>query len=139
LARLAFISLAQTVSAGGCSGLLTVQSQDAFGIPSNVAAATPVGLASSSATTAFESSSSCTAVITGVAIGAGANTASFYFTDTAAGNPTLTASATGFTSATQLETVNPAPAKQLVFFTAAQTVTAGVCSLIATVQSQDNF
>ena len=46
--------------------------------------------------------------IASVAIAAGSSTASFKYVDTLASTPTLTAAATGLTSATQVETVNSA-------------------------------
>src|SRR5580700_8938397 len=53
--------------------------------------------------------------------------------------PTLTATATGLTSATQQETVFAAAAAQFAFTTSAQTLTAGVTSGVLTVQLQDAF
>ena len=64
---------------------------------------------------------------------------SFYWKDTQAGTPTLTAATSGFTSAIQSQTVNAATASQLVFTSAAQTQIAGACALITNLQTQDQY
>src|SRR5205823_2552471 len=120
---------------GACSGTVTVQSQDTFGNPSNVAAATTVNLATTSTGGVFYSSSTCTTASATAVIAAGTSTQSFWFKDTKSGSPTESASATGLATATQIEAINPAAAAALVFATAAQTVVAGACSGVATVQS----
>lgn len=61
--------------------------------------------------------------------------ASFFYTDTTAGTPTITL--TGGNTAQQTETIF-GPATKLVFTNTAVTVTAGVCSSALTVQSQDS-
>src|SRR5439155_4163809 len=87
----------------------------------------------------FYSGSGCSTVVASVTIAAGASSAGFYFKDTKAGTSTLTAAASGLTSGTQAETINAASPSKLAFTTAGQTVVAGTCSTIATVQSQDGF
>jgi hypothetical protein len=127
------------MTAGVCSLTVTVQSQNAAGTPTNVLSSTPVSLSTTSTGGAFYSDAGCTTAITSVTIPGGSNSASFYYKDTKAGAPTITASATGLTSATQTETVNAAAPSKLVFTTLAQTLTAGVCSATITVQTQDTF
>ncbi len=61
--------------------------------------------------------------------------ASFFYTDTTAGNPTITL--TGGNTATQTETIVGPPSK-LVFTSTPVTVTVAVCSAALTVQSQDS-
>ena len=56
-------------------------------------------------------------------IPAGASSASFYYTDTLAGAPTISAALTGQAAATQIETVLPGPLAKLALTPAAATVT----------------
>lgn len=89
-------------------GPITVQTQDANGNPSNVAANTIVNLGSNSAGTYVFSLTKEGTAVTGVTIAAGSNSATFYYGDTRAGSPTIIVSATGLASATQTLTVTPA-------------------------------
>ncbi|HYV47866.1 MAG TPA: PKD domain-containing protein, partial [Myxococcaceae bacterium] len=138
-AKLAFVTASQTVTAGTCSAIATVQSRDQFGNPSDASAAIPVALASSSTGGTFYSDSGCTASVTGVTIGAGSRTASFYFKDTRAGSPALTATAAGLTAATQVETIVPGAPLKLAFATPPRTAGAGLCSPGLTVESRDSL
>ncbi|HVE82945.1 MAG TPA: SBBP repeat-containing protein, partial [Myxococcales bacterium] len=139
--KLVFTTSAQTVPAGSCSGPVTVQSQDASSVPTNVSALTVVNLtASPSSGFAFYSDPGCSTTTTSVNIAAGGNTTpSFYFKGTVAGSVTVTAAASGLSSANQVETITVLAVSQLVFTTSAQTVNAGVCSTVATVQRQDSL
>src|SRR5439155_7929527 len=94
-ARLSIVTPAQNVVAGGCSAIATVQSQDSFGNPVNVGSTTGVALSSSSGTGGFYSDPGCSAAISGLTLANGTNAASFYFKDSRAGTPTLTAAASG--------------------------------------------
>ena len=76
---------------------------------------------------------------TTVAIPAGGSDVNFYYADTTAGAPTITATAAGFAPATQQEIVVAAAPSQVAFITAAQTLTAGVPSQTMTVQLEDAF
>src|SRR5205807_750677 len=85
--------------------------------------------------------------ITQVTITNGTSSASFKYKDTQSGSPTITAAATGLTSALQTETVNPASATQIRVETAvdgtgtvvpAQNVTAG-SSITVYAISRDTF
>jgi hypothetical protein len=86
------------------------------GLPITARTALPVTVTSSSAQGTFSTSPlgpwSPTLSLT-VAAGA-STTGSFYYLDTHAGNPVITASAEGVTSATQTQTVTPGPAVSLV-------------------------
>jgi hypothetical protein len=109
--QLSVTSAAQTLTAGVPSSPLTVQLQDGAGTPLNAASPTTVSLSSSSPRGTFAPSAagpwSSTLSLT---IPAGASTTpGFYYEDTQAGTPTLTASSSGSTNATQTETVNPGP------------------------------
>jgi len=107
---LAFTTTAQTLTAGAPSGPMTVQLQNGSGTPMNASSNLTVTLSSSSAQGAFSASQGGTYTATlNVTIPTGSSTTpSFYYQDTKAGSPTLTASAGGTASATQTETVNAA-------------------------------
>jgi len=138
-AQLQFTTPQQTLIAGSCSSVMSVQSQDSFGNPANLVTTTTVGLATTSGGGAFYSDAGCTTNAASVSIASGTSVASFYYRDTAAGTPTLTASANGLTSDTQTEDVDAAAASRLAFTTAPQSVTAGLCSAVLTVQSRDTY
>ena len=84
----------------GDSLQLTVQLQDADGSPRPANIATTVNLATSSAGGDFDVSSDgpFDGSVTSVTVAAGTSSAEFYYQDSAAGSPTLTASAAGLTS-----------------------------------------
>jgi len=108
---LAFATAPQTLTAGIPSGPIAVQLQTSAGAAESASSPVTVSLTSSSAQGAFSASASAPWTSTlSVTIAAGSSTSgSFYYLDTKAGSPTLTASATDATSGTQTETVNPAP------------------------------
>lgn len=135
--RLVFTTAPQTLIAGACSAVATVQSRDPQGNPSAPAANTTVTLASG-AGVAFFSDAACTVAATVTLLGA-TTTAGFYFRGTSAGPRTVTASAVGFTAATQNETINPAAPSKLVITSAPLSAQAGACSTAVTVQVQDAF
>ena len=112
-----------TASNSATLGPITVQQQDAFGDPVPTTVPITVTLSSSSAGGAFSSTSGGGA-ITSVTIPAGSSSApTFYYGDTVAGSPTITAAATGLVSGTQTETINAGSASKLAItsspFTAA--------------------
>lgn len=137
-ARLAFATPPRTVIAGGCSPVVTVQSQDTFGNAAALSAGTTVTLSIGSATARLYSDSGCTTLLSGqVTIGAGTSSADFYFRDTVAGTPAINATASPLSPASQTETVAAATPDSLVFVTGPQTLTAGACSAVVTVEAQD--
>lgn len=141
-ARLAFTTASQTLLAGNCSGLATLQSQTSGGAPASVAVATVVNLSSLSTTMGFYSDVNCQNPLSTITIAAGQSTASFHFRDTTAGMPVINATTGGLTATSQGETINPATASRLAFVTPPRTVVAGTCSgasRVVTVQSQDTF
>jgi hypothetical protein len=138
-AVLSFMNGSETVAAGACSGAATLQTEDLGGNPSPIASALVVSLATTSSAGTFYSDSACTTAVTTVSVAASASSATFYFKDTKAGSPTLTASATGFTSATQIETITPMAPITLVFATPAQTIPAGTCSAGVVVLTTDTY
>jgi len=127
-AQLAFETAPQGLIAGQCSAAVTVQLQDSAGHLASATAATTVTLATTSIGGAFFSDAGCATATTEVVIAAAASVVSFYYRDTAAGLPTLTATANGLTEANQTERVEATAASKLVVVTAAQSVTAGACS-----------
>ena len=136
--QLLFTTMAQTLTAGVVSATLTVQEEDPFGNVTTTAET--VNLSSFNAATGlFKDNATGLTTITSVSIPAGSSTASFKYVDTLASSPTLTAAATGLSSATQTETVIAAAASQLLFTTSAQALTAGVVSGTLTVQEEDPF
>jgi hypothetical protein len=108
-AKLVFTTSTQTnITAGVASGVITVQVQDSNGNPVNVITATNINLTTTaSGTGSFSLSSTTWSNITSLTISAGNNSGSFYYKDTKASSPTITASSMGLTSATQTETVAP--------------------------------
>lgn len=138
--RLAFTTPPRSPVAGSCSAVLSVESRDAFGNPSDVSVATAVALsASPGAGQTFHSDAACTASATGLTIAAGTRSASFYLLATAAGSVDVTASVTGWSAATQVQAVAPAPPAALAFVTAPQVLTAGACSAAATLEVRDAY
>jgi hypothetical protein len=94
----------QTLTAGVAGAAMTVSSSPAPSAP------LAVTLSSSSSKGAFSTSPSgpWTATL-GVTVGTGGASGSFYYEDTAAGSPTITASASSWTPATRTETVTAGP------------------------------
>ncbi len=137
-ARLIFTSAAVSGAASSSDtlGPITVQEQDQFGNPTTIAET--VNLSSTAGTGTFAATSGGTAT-TSINIPVGSSSASFFYGDTSAGTPTITAAATGLTSATQGETITAGTPAKLVFSTAAVSGTASSSATLApiTVQEQD--
>ena len=103
--KLVFTSSAQTFAAGSTSGVITVQRQNASGTP-GTCGATTVDLSSSSGAGSFRDAGN-TATITSVVIPGGSSDATFRYTDTVVGTPSVTATdhAAVLTQASQTQTV----------------------------------
>ena len=86
-------------------GPITVQQEDAYGNVATSGSPSTVNLNSTSAGASFADHFGG-AAITAVTIPGGYSTATFYYGDTKAGTPTITAAASGMTSATQQETIS---------------------------------
>ena len=139
-ASLAFSSLVQSKAAGTCSAAVTVQTRDAFGSASSVSTNTAVNLSASPGTGfAFYSDASCTNAVSSATIAANTNTATFYFKGTQVASVTLTASASGLTSATQPATITAGAAFALAITPATQSVAVGTCSAQVQAQVHDAF
>jgi hypothetical protein len=107
---LAFTTEPQTIAAGSPSGPLTVEQRTNTGLAYTAGLPVSVTYASSSAGGSFSTSASgpWTPTLT-VAIASGTSAVSVYYSDTQAGSPTITVSATGRVATTQVETIAPAP------------------------------
>ena len=103
---------------------LSVQIQDYIGSPSGAPAETTVSLVSNSATGRFDTApdGAFDGSITSVTIAEGETSAAFYYRDTAAGTPTLTASTTGLSDGTRSVTYRTrtfAPPGEVAIYTGA--------------------
>lgn len=135
---LGFTTLPSFAVAGDCVPA-TVAATDAFGNASALTTSTVVTLSASAGSgVAFYSDSGCTLAITDAPFPPEGSAASFFYRTTLAGTVTLTANTSGLTSATQQETIRPAPAASVGFSSAPQTVTVGTCAQ-ATLQALDAF
>ena len=137
-AKLVFTAgTSQTLTRNAVSSVITVQLQDSSGNPILATGDVTVSLSSSSSGGGFYSNAGGTNSITSVTIASGASSASFYYADSSAGTPTLTASSGSLTPATTTFTIN---SYQLAFSAGApQTLTAGSVSARITVQRQDRY
>ena len=129
-----------SVTSGGRSQV-EVQLEDMYGNPGATSTgAQPIGLSTTSAAGAFYASQSSISPITSAVIGAGQSGARFYYGDTKAGTPTLTATDTALNSApAQKETVNPASADHFAVTTSfASTDVAGTVGTI-TIMAIDHY
>jgi hypothetical protein len=142
--KLAFVTATFTRAIGECSPEIRAQSQNAADAPTNPSTSITVNLSSSSSGGTFYSDPTCSAgnVITSRTIPTTGNVPSFYYKDSQAGSPTLTAAdaaATNpLTSATQVETISPPPGpNKLAFITSVFTRAVGQCSPEVKVQSQN--
>ena len=140
--QVAITSTPLTLVAGN-RGQVTVQLEDVYGnLDATATADQTISVSTTSAAGAFDATQAGTTPISSVVIPAGQGGASFYYGDTQAGTPTVTASDTAFTSppSQQQETVNPAAASKLVFGQQPTSTAAGTSiSPAVTVQVEDQF
>ena len=94
-------------SSSATLGPITVQVQDSYGNPVKVSSTTTASLSSSSTGGIFATTPGGSAT-TFVTISAGSSTASFYYGDTHAGSPKITASSGSLDAATQTESISKA-------------------------------
>ena len=135
--KLAFTTAAQVLTAGVTSNTITVQLQANNGSPVNASSNVTVTLSKTSLGGLFRNTAD-TATITSVTITSGTSSASFKYKDTRAGTATITASASGLTSATQNETVNAAALDHITV--APKTATIGIgASQSFTTTGSDQF
>ena len=110
IAKIIFTTGNQTLAAGEVSSIMTIQTQDATSAPQDVSATTIIDLSSTSGAGRFDTSPSGAfdGTITSVTVASGNNAVSFYYKDTTAGTPTITAAENpdqGWSDATQQETI----------------------------------
>ena len=117
VAKLAFTtaSVTNTASSTANAGPITIQEQDPFNNPTF----TPVtvNLSSSSPTGVFSLTPGGAAVTSVLIPGGVTSTVSFYYGDTLAGTPTITASDQPLAQAQQNETIKPGPAAKFTLST----------------------
>jgi len=139
--KIVFATAAQMITAGEASAVMTIQTQDASSNPVNVPSDMTITLSSTSGTGKFSLSASPWSDITSVTITAGSSIASFYYKDTTAGTPTITASESpsqGWVDAAQEQAVNPAALAHFTFNTISSPQTAGTAFSI-TITAKDQY
>lgn len=138
--QLVFVTTPQTVTAGACSGTVSVQTQDSHGNAVQNVGAVQVALAAEPpAGFALFSDSACSSPVSAVVIGAQRSTENFFFTGTVSGTVAVGASATGLMSASQLETIAAAAPARLTITSPPQTLPAGACSTPVRFELRDPF
>ena len=122
---LVFTTPAQAIGAGASSQAMTLQLQ-ASGAAQTSPGDVVITLGSSSATGSLSSGNGVWASTLQVTVPAGATTSpAFFYRDTRAGSPLLTAAATGLVSGSQSEVVNPGALASIAVAPNAATVTVG--------------
>jgi hypothetical protein len=108
---LSFTSAAQTIPAGTPSGQMTIALLTSGGTPQLATAPVTVSLSSSSPQGTFSTAPTgpWTPTLTLTILPGNNAVGPFYYMDTKAGTPLLTAAAAGITSGTQTETILPGP------------------------------
>jgi hypothetical protein len=141
ISKIVFTTSPQALTAGVPSAVMTIQTQDANDNPANVASDTTIALSSTSHSGEFSLSMSPWSDAVSLTISAGSNSVSFYYKDTIAGTPTITAAenpSEGWIDATQQETVNPAALEHFDFSPIGSPQTSGVAFTI-TITSKDVY
>ncbi len=140
--RLGFATPARTVVAGECSMAVEVEAQDGAGTPRMVSAdlAVSLGVAAAGAVVFFSDAACTTGMeVTSVTIPTGQSKATFYVRGVTAGTTMLSATAAGFSAASQSVTVNAGMAARLAFVSAQQGLAVNTCSAVAQVRAEDGF
>jgi ELWxxDGT repeat protein len=137
--QVVFTSVPLSLTAGAF-GQVTLELEDASGNAVDAASPQTVSLSTTSAGGAFVATPLSTSSLTSVTIALGQSTISFYYFDTTAGTPVVTADDASLSSApsTQQQTVAPAAASQIAFASAALSLVAGTRAQV-TIQLQDQF
>jgi len=125
---IAFASAPVGMSAGSPSPPITVQLPSAASAPVilTLSSTSPQGSFATSVTTPWSGSNPLS-----VTVPAGQTSASVYYEDTKAGNPALTASATGYTSVSQVEAVSAAALATVSISPSSATVATGASQLVS--------
>jgi hypothetical protein len=125
-AVLAFTTVAQSLTAGRPSGPMTVSVVDIAGTPQSTTAPVSVRLASGSPQGQFSLGPNgpwSTTLLVSIPLG-GTASAPFYYLDTRAAQPQITATASGLTTGAQVQTVAPGPPAKLRIDPASATLAA---------------
>lgn len=134
--RLAITTPAQTAATGNCSQVFLIETRDLTMMTTPVLNATTVGLDAGSPLVSFYSASNCGgAPTTTVTVPAMQSLTTFYARGADAGAFNITASATGFTSSSQIFTVMNPPTSLVFTTTPPSAMRAGTC-LTATVEAR---
>ncbi len=139
------LAITSSAFSGGASTLatsaFTVTLEDAFGNATAKTTATTVNLSTTDTTSGTFAAASGGATVSSVSLPANASSVTAYYGDTKAGTPTITAAATGLTSATQGETITPGTAGQLIFTTTTRSGAASNSATLGpiTIQEQDVY
>lgn len=142
IAKVVFVTGPFTFSADGEAGAARVQTQDAFNNPSPVSSNQQIDLLSSSTGGDFSVlGGGSFSSVGNITILSGEDTASFFYRDTVAGNPNITASGNGqvWTSAVQQQTVDPGAITKVVFLNGPFNFNADGEAGPLTLQTQDQF
>ena len=128
-------------ASASATNAFTVALQDSFGNATTKASATTVNLTSNSSGIHSFATTSGGAAVTTVSLPANTSSVTAFYGDQVVGTPTITAAATGLTSATQQETINAGAVAQLNFTTGTMTASASTSATMGplTVQEQDAF
>jgi hypothetical protein len=122
---LTFTTQPFSIQAGEVSPALTVRTQDQYGNAVTKTTSTLVAITSTSGGGGFDTSSGGVFAKTNITIPAGQSTATFYYKDVIVGTSTITAFASGFTSATQGEIVTAGTVAALHLLIGSSTIMAG--------------
>ena len=140
--KLVVTSNAFTATAGvSATTAFTTTLEDGYGNPTTKSTATTVNLSSSSTGTKEFAATSGGSTVTSVSLPANTQSVTAYYGDNKSGAPTITVAATGLTSGTQTETVNPWTANKFVFTTGAVSGTDTATATLGpiTVQEEDTY
>ena len=135
---LGFSTQPVAITAGQPSAIITVEMRDPYGnpVPAGSAGVT-VNLSTSSTAGAFLDAGGDPLASPVLVIAAGNDSASFAYTDTSAGMPTLTLTSNGLTAATQQETVSALSANRLILTAPGQVIGGGTFGI--TVDAEDIY
>jgi hypothetical protein len=135
--KMAFATSPQTVVAGSCSGVYTVQYEDAFGNPSSFTSDTPINLSGTGLT--FYTDSACaTPAVTTITIPSNSTNGSFYISGTSIASNSVTISGVG-ADQNQSLSISPGLSSKLFLSSFPSAITAGAPFGRVSVQVQDQY
>lgn len=127
------------LTAGQPSGVITLSALNNYNQVVPVTVDLSVNLSSSSGAGSFDTDPNGSFALTSVTILSGQSSADFYYKDTAAGSPQITASKSGYTSGTYTFNVGAAGTYRMVFTNPARTTAAGNSSAAFNIQFRDQY